>query len=80
VKRQISEKTAPSCGSQIQRSSPAAMMPNKRLACSVENLSAMKLQKTETTNKLYTLAQLKKILATQACWILELNNMKNNKI
>jgi hypothetical protein len=42
------------------------MMPNKRLACPAEKLSAMKLQKTETMNKLYTLAQMKKILATQA--------------
>jgi hypothetical protein len=36
------------------------MMPNKRLACPVEKLPAMKLQKTETMNKLCKLAQMKK--------------------
>ncbi len=45
---------------------PAAMNPNSRRACSLRNISAMKLQNTDTTNRLKTLIQIKNAWATIA--------------
>ena len=42
---------------------PAAIKPNRRRAWVLVNRSAMKLQNTETTNRLNTLSQIKKALA-----------------
>ena len=39
---------------------PTAITANRRLACSSRKMSAMKLQKTATTNRLKTLTQTKK--------------------
>src|SRR6056297_1856654 len=47
---------------------PAAMKPNRRLAWALLKISAMKLQKTETMNRLKTLVQMKKARATQT-WV-----------
>jgi hypothetical protein len=44
---------------------PPAMKANMRLACSRSNRSAMKLQNTDTTNRLNTLTQTKKTRAVQ---------------
>src|SRR5690606_9567339 len=38
---------------------PAEMIPNSRRLCSVDQMSAMKLQNTDTTNRLKTLNQTK---------------------
>ena len=43
---------------------PAAMNPNNRFACAELNVSTIKLQNTETMNKLNTLAQIKNARAT----------------
>ena len=45
---------------------PAAMNPNSRCAWRSLKISTMKLQNTETTNRLNTLNQMKKALAAQA--------------
>src|SRR6266566_5298585 len=43
---------------------PAEMKPNSRAACSGRNRSVIRLQNTETTNRLNTLTQTKKQRAT----------------
>src|SRR5512143_3049400 len=57
---------------------PAAMTPNRRLACSVVKMSAMKLQNTETMKRLKTLVQMKKARATQAPVSSDLKRAKNS--
>jgi hypothetical protein len=44
---------------------PAAMGPNRRRASSPRKMSAMKLQKTDTTNMLNTLSQTKNVAAVR---------------
>ena len=44
---------------------PAAMKPNRRLPCSVENTSTTVAQKIETTNRLKIESQTKKARPTQ---------------
>src|SRR6266446_1501597 len=43
---------------------PAERKPNRRAACSGRNKSTMRLQKSDTTNRLKTLTQTKKARAT----------------
>src|SRR5260370_31826035 len=50
---------------------PIPMNPNSRLPCSLRKLSAMKDQKTETTNRLYTLVQMKNTRPSQGSPALE---------
>ncbi len=45
---------------------PAEMKPYSRRACSLRNRSAMKLQNTDTTNRLNTLTQMKNACAVRA--------------
>src|SRR6185312_2924608 len=44
---------------------PAAMKPNRRLPCSAVKMSTIICQKMETTNKLKTEVQMKKMRPTQ---------------
>jgi hypothetical protein len=44
---------------------PAAIAPNRRFPCSGRNVSTMKLQKMDTTNRLKTDTHTKKTRATQ---------------
>ncbi len=46
---------------------PAAMKPNSRLPCSVENTSTIVAQKIETTNRLNTDSQTKKARPIHTC-------------
>ena len=57
---------------------PAAMKPNSRRACRLVKMSVMKLQKTDTTNRLKTLVQMKNARATQAWVMPDLNSTKNS--
>ena len=54
------------------------MKPNSRRACRLLKMSAMKLQKTDTTNRLKTLVQMKNARATQAWVMPDLNTAKNS--
>ena len=57
---------------------PAVMKANRRFAWSEVNISDIKLQNTETTNKLKTPTHIKKPLATKTWLTSERNNVKNN--
>jgi len=46
------------------------MNPNSRLPCSERKMSTMKLQNTDTTNRLKTLSQMKNARAVEACSVL----------
>src|SRR3990170_3071760 len=63
---------------------PAEMMPKSRRLWPVDQISAMKLQKTETTNRLNTLSQTKNERATHTlakpASMNQVNAAKNSRI
>jgi hypothetical protein len=63
VPRGTASTTVTAGPAMVPRVPPAAMNPNRRRPRSLPKMSAIKLQKTETTNKLKTLVQMKKARA-----------------